>query len=52
MLVTSRRVTQRDSLKQTWRRKVNILSPELNPSAQRYLPRFFLGILLFKELAA
>jgi hypothetical protein len=26
--------------------------PELNPSAQRYLPRFFLGCLIFKGLTA
>jgi hypothetical protein len=29
---------------------VNPLTPELNPSTQRCLPRFFLGILIFKGL--
>jgi hypothetical protein len=29
----------------------NPLTPELNPSAQRCLPRFFNGILIFKGLA-
>jgi hypothetical protein len=28
------------------------LTPELNPSAQRRLPRFFTGILIFKRLTA
>jgi hypothetical protein len=28
------------------------LTPELNPSAQRYLPRFLLVILIFKGLTA
>jgi hypothetical protein len=27
---------------------INTLTPELNPSAQRCLPRFFTGILIFK----
>jgi hypothetical protein len=31
---------------------VNLLTPELNPSAQRFLPRFLLGILIFKGLTA
>jgi hypothetical protein len=31
---------------------VNPLTPELNLSAQRYLPRFFTGILIFKGLTA
>jgi hypothetical protein len=31
---------------------LNPLTPELNPSAQRYLPRFFTGILIFKRLTA
>jgi hypothetical protein len=31
---------------------VNTLAPELNPSAQRCLPRFLLGILIFKGLTA
>jgi hypothetical protein len=30
----------------------NPLTPELNPSAQRCLPRFFTGILIFKGLTA
>jgi hypothetical protein len=30
----------------------NHLMPELNPSAQRSLPRLLLGILIFKELTA
>jgi hypothetical protein len=30
----------------------NPLTPELNPSAQRCLPRFLLGILIFKGLTA
>jgi hypothetical protein len=30
----------------------NTLAPELNPSAQRCLPRFLLGILIFKGLTA
>jgi hypothetical protein len=30
----------------------NPLTPELNHSAQRCLPRFLLGILIYKELAA
>jgi hypothetical protein len=29
---------------------INPLTPELNPSAQRYLPKFLLGILIFKGL--
>jgi hypothetical protein len=29
---------------------INPLTPELIPSAQRYLPRFMLGILIFKWL--
>jgi hypothetical protein len=38
-----------------WWRKINHeinnhLTPELNPSAQRCLPRFLLGILIFKGL--
>jgi hypothetical protein len=31
---------------------VNPLTPELNPSAQHRLPRFFTGILIFKGLTA
>jgi hypothetical protein len=31
---------------------INPLAPELNPSAQRRLPRFFTGILIFKGLTA
>jgi hypothetical protein len=31
---------------------VNPLTPELNPSAQRCLPRFLLGILIVKRLTA
>jgi hypothetical protein len=31
-------------------RMINPLTPELNPSAQRCLPRFFTGILIFKGL--
>jgi hypothetical protein len=31
---------------------VNLLPPELNPSAQSCLPRFLLGILIFKWLTA
>jgi hypothetical protein len=31
---------------------LNPLAPELNPSAQRCLPRFLLGILIFKGLTA
>jgi hypothetical protein len=31
---------------------INLLTPELNPSAQRCLPRFFTGILIFKEITA
>jgi hypothetical protein len=31
---------------------VNRLTPELNPSAQSCLPRFFTGVLIFKGLAA
>jgi hypothetical protein len=31
---------------------INPLKPELNPSAQRCLPRFLLGILIFKGLTA
>jgi hypothetical protein len=31
---------------------VNLLTPELNFSAQRCLPRFLLGILIFKGLTA
>jgi hypothetical protein len=31
---------------------LNPLTPELNPSAQRCLPRFLLGILIFKGLTA
>jgi hypothetical protein len=31
---------------------MNPLTPELNPSAQRSLPRFLLGILIFKRLTA
>jgi hypothetical protein len=31
---------------------LNPLTPELNPSVQRHLPRFLLGILIVKELAA
>jgi hypothetical protein len=30
--------------------KVNPLTPELNPSAQSCLPRFLLGILIFKSV--
>jgi hypothetical protein len=30
----------------------NPLTPELNPSAQRSLPRFFTGVLIFKGLTA
>jgi hypothetical protein len=32
--------------------KINPLTPELNPSAQRCLPRLFIGILIFKGLTA
>jgi hypothetical protein len=32
--------------------KVNPLTPELYPTAQRCLPRFFTGILIFKGLIA
>jgi hypothetical protein len=32
--------------------RVNLLTTELNPSAQRCLPRFLLGILIFKGLTA
>jgi hypothetical protein len=32
--------------------KFNALTPELNPSPQRCLPRFLLGTLIFKELTA
>jgi hypothetical protein len=32
--------------------EVNPSTPELNPSAQRCLPRFFTGILIFKGLTA
>jgi hypothetical protein len=28
--------------------KINPLTPELNPSVQRCLPRFFTGVLIFK----
>jgi hypothetical protein len=31
---------------------INLLTPELNPSVQRCLPRFFTGILIFKGLIA
>jgi hypothetical protein len=31
---------------------VNTLTPELNPSAQRCLPRFFTGDFIFKGLTA
>jgi hypothetical protein len=31
---------------------INPLSPELNSSVQRCLPRFLLGILIFKGLTA
>jgi hypothetical protein len=31
---------------------INPLTPELNPSAQRYLPRIVLEILIFKGLTA
>jgi hypothetical protein len=31
---------------------INPFTPELNPSAQRCLPRFLLGILIFKWLTA
>jgi hypothetical protein len=31
---------------------INPLNPELNPSAQRCLPTFLLGILIFKGLIA
>jgi hypothetical protein len=31
---------------------INLLTPELNPSAQSCLPRILLGILIFKGLAA
>jgi hypothetical protein len=31
---------------------INPLTPELNPSAQRCLPKFLLGILIFKGLTA
>jgi hypothetical protein len=31
---------------------INPLTPELNPSAQRCLPSFLLGILIFKGLTA
>jgi hypothetical protein len=30
----------------------NLLTPELDPSAKRCLPRFLLGILIFKWLTA
>jgi hypothetical protein len=33
-------------------KNINPLAPELNPSAQRCLPRFFTGILIFKGLTA
>jgi hypothetical protein len=33
-------------------RILNPLTPKLNPSAQRCLPRFLLGILIFKGLTA
>jgi hypothetical protein len=32
--------------------QINPLTPELNPSAQRRLTRFLLGILIFKGLTA
>jgi hypothetical protein len=31
---------------------INPLTPELNPIVQRCLPRFLLGILIFKRLTA
>jgi hypothetical protein len=31
---------------------LNLLTPELNPSAQRCLPRYLLGILIFKGFTA
>jgi hypothetical protein len=31
---------------------INSLTPEINPSAQRCLPRFFTEILIFKTLTA
>jgi hypothetical protein len=34
------------------RKQISLLPPELNPSAQRCLPRFFLVILIFKGLTA
>jgi hypothetical protein len=33
-------------------RRINPLTPELNPSAQLWLPRFLLEILIFKRLTA
>jgi hypothetical protein len=39
------------SLRST-KRILNPLKPELNPSAKRCLPRFLLGILIFKGLTA
>jgi hypothetical protein len=33
-------------------RKINPLTPELNPSAQHCLTRFLMGILIFKGLIA
>jgi hypothetical protein len=35
-----------------WNYVFNPLTPKLNPSAQRCLPRFFTGILIFKVLTA
>jgi hypothetical protein len=35
-----------------WVEALNPLTPELNPSAQSFLPRFLLGILIFKRLIA
>jgi hypothetical protein len=32
--------------------QINPLTPELNPSAQRCLPRYFTGVLIFKGLTA
>jgi hypothetical protein len=38
--------------KQHFINHINPLTPELNPSAQRCLSRFLLGILIFKGLTA
>jgi hypothetical protein len=41
-------VTQRSGDFGIWLRAINSLTPELNPSAQRCLTRFLLGILLLE----